>query len=203
MDAKIYEKTVQSVDVIDMRIKPLIKGLKLKEDQGSIPNGCVMSKNGSGEGIPYQNYAAIDLVGLTNGTNKAYTYAGAGFDGELAPRSIVVAHGDQELKDDGHGKLYGDGSGTINYLTGAIAATFTDAPADESDAPTVVAASLPVAVSVREADTALNDDAEPLMDVVSCVYFGSVKRDVANVNGVALTQADVDLLEKSNIYAVY
>lgn len=49
--------------------------------------------------------------------------------------SLTVTDGTQVLKDDGKGKLTGNGSGTINYSTGRIDATFTNPVA--FDAPVI------------------------------------------------------------------
>lgn len=203
MDGMLYKREIENNEVIDLKVVPIIRALKLKTDQGVLGKGTPLARNAAGTCVPHKTYAAIDLTGVVDGANKAYTHDGSGFDGELAPRSIVVAHGEQELVDDGCGRLYGDGSGTVNYVTGVVAATFTDAPAEESGAPTIVAKSVPVGVTVRSADTSLNTAGEAKDDVVSTLVFGCVVRDRVTVGGAALTDADAALLAKINVYALY
>lgn len=203
MDGYVFKKDVDNNEVLDARLQPLVKGMLLKEDQGILVKGLIMSRDADGKGIPFQTYAAIDLTGAVDDANKEFTYDGAGFGGELAPGSVVIAHGDQELKDDGHGHLYGDGSGTVNYITGAVTATFTAAPAADSGSPTIVASLKPVAVILRAADTSLNDDDKPKNDVGAAVFFGAVARDRISANGSDPTDAEVALLEASGVYALF
>lgn len=66
---------------------------------------------GTGDG------AAVTFSGTLSKTNK------------VKKNSVTVTAGAQSLTDDGAGNLTGNGSGTINYSTGAISATFTTAPA--------------------------------------------------------------------------
>ena len=202
MDAFLYKKEIDNSEVIDLRITPVIKTLLLKSEQGVVAKGAVLARNNSGEVILHKEYAAIDLAGTVNATNKAFTYDGAGFDAELSPRTVKVVHGDQELVDDGCGRLYGDGSGTVNYVTGAISVTFTDAPAEDSGAPTVVAKTIPIAVALRSADTSLNDESEAKDDAISAVVFGAVIRDRVSVGGEVLSNEDEALLSKSGIFAL-
>lgn len=202
MDAFLYNQTIDNNEVIDLKITPVLKTLKLKSDQGIIAKGTVLQKNSDALCIPQAGYE-LDMAGTIDGSNKAFTYAGAGFPGEIAPRSVVVTHGDQELADDGSGRLYGDGTGTVNYVTGAVAVTFTTAPAAESDAPVVAARGVPVGVAVRSADTSLNTSGAAKDDVVTTLVFGCVVRDRVLVGGAALTDADADLLAKLNVFALY
>jgi len=202
MDAMLHKQTIENNEIIDLRITPVLKALKLKADQGVIAKGTVLQKNSDGLCIPQAGYE-LDMAGTIDGSNKAFTYAGAGFPGEIAPRSVVVTHGDQELVDDGSGRLYGDGTGTVNYVTGAVAATFTTAPAAESDAPVVAARGVPVGVAARYADTALNTSGAAKDDVVTTLVFGCVVRERVLVGGAALTDADAALLAKLNIFALY
>lgn len=202
MDGMVYKKTITSQDVIDPRLPALAVGLALKSDQGILAAGLILALSALGKGIPYQEYADLDMTGDCDGSNKAFTYAGGGFDGELAPRSVVVTHGDQELVDDGHGHLYGDGSGTVNYITGAVAATFGAAPANESAAPVVAAASKPVGVLTRAADTSLNDAGSAKNDIGSVLIHGSVSKDLLKVGSSAATSVDFGRLKAIGVYAV-
>lgn len=202
MDAFLYKKEIENAEVLDLRITPVIKTLMLKSEQGIVPKGAVLARNNSGEVVLHKEYAAADLAGTVNGTNKAFTYDGTGFDAELSPRTVKVVHGEQELVDDGCGRLYGDGSGTINYIIGEVAATFTEAPAESSGAPTVTAKTVPIAVALRSADTSLNDGDEAKNDAVSAVVFGTVVRDRVSVSGEVLSDEDEALLLKAGIFAL-
>lgn len=69
-----------------------------------------------------------EQIGTGNGTNTS-------FNGTLAwtpvvPSTVTITDGTQIITDDGNGGLTGDGSGTINYETGAVAVTFNAAPAN-------------------------------------------------------------------------
>jgi len=203
MDAKVYQRTIENVEVIDLRITPIVKTLALKTENGVIVAGTVLQRNSDGDCIPHAAYADLEMAGDVNDTNKAYTYAGAGFPGPVAPTTVVVTHGDQSLQDDGSGRLYGDGTGTVNYITGAVAVTFDAAPASDSGAPVVAARGVPMAVATRYANTELNDDDEAIDDVVTCLVFGCVVRDRVNVGGAALGNTDAELLAKANIHALY
>ncbi len=70
---------------------------------------------------------AVPMVGAINGVNKTYTLAG---NGQIARGSVGVISTVplQGLVDAGSGVFVGAGTGTINYLTGAISVTFTAAP---------------------------------------------------------------------------
>jgi len=203
MDAMLFKQSIENNEIIDLRITPVIKALKLKANQGVIAKGTVLQRDSDGACIPHAAYVELEMAGTIDGTNKAFTYAGSGFPGEIAPRSVVVTHGEQTLVDDGCGRLYGDGSGTVNYVTGVVAATFTTAPAAEADAPLLAAKSVPVGVTIRSADTSLNASSKAKDDVVSTLVFGCVVRDRCLVGGAALTDADAALLAKINVFALY
>lgn len=202
MDGYVFKRTIDSKDVIDPRMPAIVISQKLKSDQGVLAAGCIISLSAAALGIPYQKYAALEMAGLRNGTNKVFTYAGAGFDGELAPRSVVITHGDQEVLDDGHGSLYGDGTGTVNYITGVVSVTFDAAPANESEAPELAADSLPIGVLTRAADTSLNDDGKAKNDVGDVLVHGSVTKDLITINGSAASAAEYARLKAVSVFAL-
>ena len=81
------------------------------------------------------NDQAVVVGTQSIGTGNGVT---ANFNGILGhtpivPGTVVVASGSFSLVDNGNGGLSGDGSGTINYQTGAIVANFTLAPSVGSD----------------------------------------------------------------------
>jgi len=80
------------------------------------------------------NYAsedAYETMGTGNGTATAFAYTVSTVP--IRPSSVVITTGAVTATDDGNGNLTGTGvaaGGTVNYLTGAVAITFTAAPAN-------------------------------------------------------------------------
>ena len=70
---------------------------------------------------------AVPAVGAINSMNTTYTLAGTP---QISRGSVVVTGStpSQVLTDNGLGGFTGPGTGTINYITGAISVTFTAAP---------------------------------------------------------------------------
>lgn len=80
--------------------------------------------------IFYQDWPlqySVDQVGTGNGVITTFTGNTQAFP--ITPGSYFITDGFQVLQDDGTGTLTGNGSGTINNVTGAFTATFTTAPA--------------------------------------------------------------------------
>lgn len=84
-------------------------------------------------GAPYRESRIIStlvgvaMVGVIDSVNMTFTLAGTA---QIARGSVVVTGSTplQVLTDDGLGGFTGAGTGTINYITGAISVTFTAAP---------------------------------------------------------------------------
>lgn len=74
---------------------------------------------------------ATPATGAINSSNQTYTFTLTApvARGRL---SIVGSNPAQTVTDDGEGALSGDGTGTINYTTGAVSVTFTAAPITSS-----------------------------------------------------------------------
>ncbi len=70
---------------------------------------------------------AVPMVGLINSINTTYTLAATG---QIARGSFTVTGTvpAQSVTDDGLGGFNGNGTGTINYTTGAVSITFNTAP---------------------------------------------------------------------------
>jgi hypothetical protein len=70
-------------------------------------------------------------TGAINGTNRTYTWT---LTTPVSRGSITITGNNpaQTLEDNGLGTLTGNGTGTINYTTGAVSITFTTAPANAS-----------------------------------------------------------------------
>mgnify|MGYP000527744284 CR=1 FL=1 len=196
MDARKQYNTVTANEVIDGRHPPVIMPMVAKDDQGIIPLGCVLAKDSDGKIVPYAVVTA-DMTGLVNGTNKAFTHTATAIP--LQPNSVVVTHGEITLQDNGFGVIGGTGgSGTVNYKTGAVAVTFTDAPADESASPEVVVARAVVGIATRSADTSKED-------VISVLIHGTALKElvVIGVGASVLTTGANDALAKLGIYTTF
>jgi len=85
-------------------------------------------------GSPYRESRIVhteDMVapstGVIDGANATFTFA---VTAQIARGSIVIDGSNpvQQVTDDGLGSLQGDGTGTVDYLTGAISVTFTTPP---------------------------------------------------------------------------
>lgn len=68
----------------------------------------------------------VDSVAAGDGVTTTFTGTTQGFP--IIPGTYFITDSVQVLQDDGSGVLTGDGSGTINYTTGAFSANFTTAP---------------------------------------------------------------------------
>lgn len=80
--------------------------------------------------IFYQDWPqqyAVNQVGTGNGVQTTFT--GAVQNPPIIIGTFFITDSVQVLQDQGDGTLSGDGSGTINYITGAFSATFNSAPA--------------------------------------------------------------------------
>lgn len=75
----------------------------------------------------YSQYALSvnDYLSLGNGTVGPYSITTK--TNPVSPGTLVIYAGNQVVRDDGSGNLEGDGSGTIDYGTGAISVSFTSA----------------------------------------------------------------------------
>ena len=167
---------------------------KVKADQGDLPMGLVCTKNGDGEMIPYAEVDA-EVLGTGNGSTAAFSATLENAPAE--PGSVSVTDGVETFSDDGHGRLTGDagGSGTVNYGTGALAATFNANVADGTDVTAGYVTAID-GVLDEPVDTARNGSA-------LYVAFGLVRQDVLKVGAVTQAAADATLigrLERRGIY---
>jgi hypothetical protein len=120
--------------VVSREHPPIFRLLKTGADDGVYPQGLVLAeKYDEDENVvacPYEEVADEAMTGTIDGTNKAFTLAGTG---PVQPGTVVIENNNtsaQSLMDNGFGVLSGDGSGTVDYETGDIAASFTTAPAE-------------------------------------------------------------------------
>ena len=131
----------------------------------------------------------VSMVGTINGTNRTFTLAGTA---QIARGSVTVTGSNpaQVLVDDGLGGFTGAGTGTINYITGAISVTFTAAPVGGSTVlitysfmpgnPVMMIANFITATNIRElivADTQYvnryNSALNILEDITTTPYTGN------------------------------
>jgi hypothetical protein len=75
----------------------------------------------------HQISSVAPATGSINGTNKAFTWT---LTAPVARGTVVITGSNpiQVLTDDGLGGFTGDGTGTINYTSGAVSIVFTTAP---------------------------------------------------------------------------
>jgi len=103
--------------------------------------------------------------------------------------------------DDGHGSLSGDGTGSVDYKTGAVSVTFETAPAEST---TVTASVKPkIAGVLRSAVHTDLESAEKVDDVGPVVVHGTVFKDNLSVGiaGAAPDAQDIAALERHGIWA--
>ncbi len=101
---------------------------------------------------------AVPMVGVINSSNKVFTLAATA---QIQRGTFVVTGSTplQVLTDNGLGGFTGAGTGTINYVTGAVSITFTTAPTGGTvlatynfmpDDPVMMVASFYTATNIRE-----------------------------------------------------
>lgn len=191
MDISIGKITYETIQILEGDHHIVVTG-KMKADNGDLAAGLVLCKNADGllVGIVPQTEA---LAGTIDGANKVFTLASS--DRPILPKSLVITHGVQEILDDGHGNLYGDGTGTVFYETGAIEATFTAAPAESSPAPEAAFEDVPHSVLLEQTDTTKEDAA-------AVVVHGKVKKSaLVDAAGDPVSGDLVEALRALTIYA--
>ena len=87
------------------------------------------------DAVVAEDLAPVDLgperMGTADGVEDTFTYTVSA--GHCLPGSVTVTAGTATLTDDGAGNLTGDGSGTVDYATGTVTATFTVPPTSGND----------------------------------------------------------------------
>lgn len=172
---------------------PIVAAMSVLADKGVLADGQIVAKDADGEVIAHVAMEDVAMTGTIDGTNKAFTAD----LGPVLPHSVVIDNDNesaQQLADDGNGNLVGDGSGTVNYKTGAVAAAFTTAPASGKTA-VIAYRTQPVGVCTQECDTSEDDTA-------LVVKHGAVNRDVLLRGASAADGTDVEALEALGIFAV-
>ena len=185
----VYQPYQPEDTVVSGHHSPIYKTKKVKIGQGVLDAGLIVAVDSNGEVVPYE-IATVD-IGTGNGTATDFT--GTFTKAPVLPGSVVVTDGTQTLRDDGCGRLYGDGTGTVNYETGTISVSFGSAPAADVTV-SVTAARKVIGVLVERCDT----DKE---DATNILVHGTVFRDrIKKADGTALTADDEKALEAIGIY---
>lgn len=102
--------------------------------KGKIQKGGKMfdSRTGPSKDLHYTD-EIIEEESIGTGAGSAGPISPVLAYSPVRPGTLTITDGTQVVTDDGNGALAGDGSGTINYATGAVAVTFT-APVTLGDA---------------------------------------------------------------------
>ncbi len=186
---------LDTTNVIDRTHPPVVHLIKAKAGTGIIADGALMAKDQNGDGIAHIKTTGVAMTGVINGTNDDFTAT-------LTPRpvlpgSVVIDNNNtvaQQLKDDGKGHLYGSGTGTVNYITGAVVAAFTTPP--ESGKTVLIAhKTKPVGVLAGEIDIAEDDAA-------MVVKHGTVVLAKLSVGSGVPDAEDLAALEDIGVFAV-
>jgi len=173
---------------------PVIVTRKLKVGQGVLPVGLLLAADAAGEAVPFESVPG-ELLGTGNGATKAY--AGTLANAPIQPGTVAVTDGVESFADDGCGHLYGSagGTGTVNYVTGAVAVTFAANVADGIEVAAAYSRRMH-GVLDEMVDTAASSSG-------LVVVHGSVRKDVLKVGTVssaAPTAAMLSLLAEAGIW---
>ena len=165
---------------------PVILTGAVTADQGELPVGLILTKDESDEFVPYQE-VEDEVLGTGNGSLKAFS--GTLTNLKVEPGTVVVSDGVESFSDNGFGVLTGDadGSGTINYDTGAISVTFA---ANVGDTVEVV-----VDYKTR-VDGVLDETIDTTKTTASTyIVHGSVRLDALKVGAASPADPDAALLK--------
>lgn len=176
---------------------PFSVSWSLKAAQGVIDRGALMALDENDVLVPYEIDAKV--IGTGDGNTKAYT--GTLDQKMIQPGTVTVTDTVETFSDDGSGNLIGDaaGTGTINYVTGAIAVTF-NANVNNLQAITATSRNIPFGVLAYEVSTTAAGEE------VGVVYnHGTVKKEfllMKNTAGsfVAIDETASRALIKAGIY---
>lgn len=124
------------LEFLDFKITPgvnvydfsTVGGLFLTDQPGAYADGFPLIFYQDPD-IFYQDFPqqyATDNVGTGNGVT--ITFTGGAQNPPIIIGTFFITDGTQVLQDNGLGVLTGNGVGTINYITGAFTATFTNPP---------------------------------------------------------------------------
>lgn len=188
-NANVSTKTYKEKTVIAAGGHPVVSRTgKLKAAQGVLEMGQVLAEDANEDLVPYADGTVS--IGTGDGVNKDFSGTLPKVTADTA--SVSVTDGTQTVTDDGHGNFIGDGTGTVNYKTGAVSVSFTAASANAAD----ISASgwnVPSGVLERRVDTATADDGQ-------VIEHGSVVASALLVKTAAPTAAMLKRLARAGIY---
>ncbi|HOX30909.1 MAG TPA: hypothetical protein PLB91_01190 [Spirochaetales bacterium] len=192
----VLGKITGDVSHVVAQVHPPISGsMVVLADSGDIADGQIVAKDEDGKTIAHKKTTGVAMTGTVDGANKAFTATLS--PAPVLPGSVKIDNNNvaaQSLVDDGHGRLEGDGEGTVNYETGEVSATFTTAPAAGK---TVLIAhkTRPVGVNVGACDTEEDDSA-------SVLVHGTVNRSLVLTGSSAADAEDIAALKAIGIFAI-
>jgi hypothetical protein len=99
--------------------------------KGNVSRGQkVFDSIGLGPNNPYYSSPLVEGEVVGTGTGSQTAFSPSLSYTPIRAGSIVITDGVSVITDDGNGNLVGDGTGTIDYTSGAISVTFAAAPAN-------------------------------------------------------------------------
>jgi hypothetical protein len=191
-DATLATFTYSEKPIVNKTLTPLLVAIAMAANSGELLAGRLLAVDGDGAQIPY---AADNTESIGTGDDNETTFSGTAGT-PVQPKMVSVSDGTQSVTDNGFGVLSGDGSGTVNYETGAVSVTFDAASANAADVVMTYANQLSTVLTAK-VDTDTNT-------VGSGIRFGCVVQESLSVDaeGTAPSAADIQALKTLNIYAL-
>mgnify|MGYP006280760309 CR=1 FL=1 len=191
-DAKLSTQNYSEAGVVDNSHPPIIVAMDVVADQGDLVPGLVASKNGAEKVVPYKEFT--ESIGT--GDNSTVDFTGTLSNGPVRPGTVEITDETETFADDECGRLTGDagGSGTVDYLTGAVSVSFNAAPATDADISATYTNRVAGVVTLRT-DTAKED-------TVPVQVHGTAVRNKLSVDGSEPTVADIRAIRAAGIYPV-
>ncbi len=173
---------------------PVIRAVPVKSAQGTLPGGLILGQDSDEKAVPYVQ--AETAMGTGDGTDK--TFAGV-LPHPVEPGTVIVSDGVETFSDDGFGHLTGSagGTGSVNYLSGAVSVAFNAAPANAAP---VEAQSYPRLAGVLDETVDTSKSASALV-----IVHGSVQMSMLKVGATAPADPSAAMLKrlvKTGIYPV-
>ena len=201
MNGIISEVDLTTQQAMDGRHPAVIRSFALPE------NGNAELKVGE---LLFEGSNTVDSTAKTGATpeakanTKSVTGTGDGsktafnldFGQEIFPGSLAIATNDSTplaIADDGEGGLSGDGTGTIDYVSGKVAVTFTTAPANTK---TITAVAVPGQNFIGVNNIIVEENY--VLAIVG--LHGSLFEGIAKVNGAEVTEEQIKFLARHGIY---
>jgi len=189
-DAKFGSFSYQEKPIVNMTVPPILVAIAMAASNGELLAGRLVAFDADGNHIPY---AADNTASIGTGDATEVTFTGSAST-PLQPKMVSITDGAQTVTDNGFGVLSGDGSGTVNYDTGAVSVTFDAAPANAAGIVLTYANQL-ATVLTSKVDTSVST-------VGNGIAFGCVVEESLSVDaeGTAPSAADLKALKALNIY---